>query len=192
MNGSELRERLCSADPAAALAPLPSDQLTRLMEDTMAAPTDQPRTMYWRTAVAAAAVLAVAGGGWLVGSQRSSQPQAPASPAPAIRISAGSQMVKCRPPEVATLAGSADFAFAGKVAAVAGTQVTFEVSTVYRGPAANRVEVSLDGSSESLMGGSIAVGASYLISSADGALLGCGYSGTSDTPGLAELFRQAF
>ena len=192
MNGSELRERLRSADPAASLAPLPSDQLTRLMEDTMAAPTDQPRTMYWRTAAAAAAVLAVAGGGWLVGSQRSSQPQAPASPAPAIRISAGSQMVKCRPPEVATLAGSADFAFAGKVAAVAGTQVTFEVSTVYRGPAANRVEVSLDGSSESLMGGSIAVGASYLISSADGALLGCGYSGTSDTPGLAELFRQAF
>ena len=62
MNGSELRERLCSADPAASLAPLPSDQLTRLMEDTMAQPADQPRTMYWRTAVAAAAVLAVAGG----------------------------------------------------------------------------------------------------------------------------------
>lgn len=192
MNDAELREHLRSADPAASLTPLLPEQLTGLMEDAVTQPVQQPRTMYWRTAVAAAAVLAVAGGGWLIGTQRSSQPQAPATPAAAIRISAGSQLVKCRPPEAATLDDSADFAFAGRVAAVAGGQVTFEVGKVYRGPAATRVELTLDGNSESLMGSSIAVGASYLIATAQGALLGCGYSGTADTPGLADLFAAAF
>jgi len=193
MNDSELRQQLRAADPAASLPPLAPEQLTRLMEDTMAQHPTPSRTPHWRILAAAAAVVAVAGGGWLVGSQQHPQQQAPATPAAALRLTAGAQLAKCRPPEASILAESADFAFAGTVTAVADGVVTFQVSKTYRGAPAERVEIAVADHSESLMGGATAtVGGQYLIAAANGAALGCGYSGTADTPGLADLFAQAF
>jgi len=193
MNDSELRQQLRAADPAASLPPLAPEQLTRLMEDTMAQHPTPSRTPHWRILAAAAAVVAVAGGGWLVGSQQHPQQQAPATPATALRLTAGAQLAKCRPPEASILAESADFAFAGTVTAVADGVVTFQVSKTYRGAPAERVEIAVADHSESLMGGGTAtVGGQYLIAAANGAALGCGYSGTADTPGLADLFAQAF
>ncbi|PFG16824.1 hypothetical protein ATK74_1377 [Propionicimonas paludicola] len=192
MNDSELREQLRAADPANELTPLAPDQLDRLMEDTMAqsSPTSGSR---WRILVAAAAVLAVGGGAWLFGSLPGTQQQAPATPAAAIRLTAGSAMAKCIPPQAATLAAEADYAFAGTVTAVSDGVVTFQVSKTYRGAPAERVEIAVAGHSESLMGGaSPTVGGQYLIAATHGAAMGCGYSGTADTPGLAELFAQAF
>jgi len=168
------------------------DQLSRLMEETMASTSPTTSRHYWRGVAAAAAVLVVAAGGWLFGSHQAVQPQAPSVPAAAIQLTAGSQLAKCRPPEAGILAGGADFAFAGTVVKIDGPEVTLSVTSVFRGSKAEQVQITLDGSSESLMGGTVAVGGNYLIASDKGALVGCGYSGTSDTPGLAELYQQAF
>lgn len=191
MNDTELRAHLRAADPAAVLAPMTPDQYTRLMEEAMTHTSTTPRRP-WRVLAAAAAVLVVAAGGWLFADLQSARPQAPATPAPAIQLTAGSQLAKCRAPEASVLAGSADVAFAATVAAVSDQTARFTVTRVFRGEASTEVELTLDGSSESLMGGSVTVGAAYLIAATDGSLLGCGYSGTADTPGLAELYRQAF
>lgn len=192
MNDSELREQLRSVDPAAHLTPLAPDQRARLMEDIMTdtSPAPGPR---WRILAAAAAVLVIGGGAWLFASLPGAQPQAPATPAAAIRLSTTSVMAKCVEPQAATLAEKADYAFAGTVTAVSGQLVTFEVSKTFRGTPAERVELAVAEHSESLMGGGTAtVGGQYLIAAAHGEALGCGYSGTADTPGLSDLFAQAF
>lgn len=191
MNDPELREQLRSVDPAADLTPLAPDQLARLTEDTMAKTSPTPGSR-WRILAAAAAVLVVGGGAWLFASSPSAQPQAPATPAAALRLSANSVMAKCIEPQAATLAEKADYAFAGTVTAVSDQMVTFQVSKTFRGTPAERVELVVADHSESLMGGAATVGGQYLIAAAHGEALGCGYSGTADAPGLADLFTQAF
>lgn len=197
MTDDGLRARLKSADPAAALPRLAPDQASRLITETMTTPTAATRTGgRGRVLLAAALVLAVAGVGWLfAGNLLAGQPDVPRTPGagPVVRLSAGTASAKCRPPEPATLAAGADFAFAGTVTAVSGRAVTFTVTRVYRGPAAGEVEVELDGRSESLAGGGAPrVGVDYLVSATAGAVLGCGYSGEADTQGLRQLFEAAF
>jgi hypothetical protein len=161
----------------------------------MTTTTPIPTSARWKVLLVAAVVLATAGLGWFVaGTLLPGSTVAPAAPtAPAVvRLNATTDTAKCRPPEVATLDGSADFAFAGTVTDVSGSIVTLTVTHVYRGQAAGQVQVTLGGNSESLAGGDVTRGAAYLISSAQGGVLGCGYSGAADTPGLEQLFTEAF
>ncbi|MCC6495163.1 MAG: hypothetical protein IT193_02765 [Propionibacteriaceae bacterium] len=198
MTDDGLRERIKLVDPSASLPLLAADQASRLMEETMSTPAaSTPPTGSRRVLLAAALVLAVAGVGWLfAGNILAGQPDVPRTPGagPVVRLTAGTASAKCRAPEAATLAASADFAFAGTVKAVSGQDVTFTVTRVYRGAAASEVQVELDdGRSESLVGsGPARVGLGYLISAADGAVIGCGYSGEADSQGLRQLFEAAF
>lgn len=195
MNDDDLRERLRMADPSASLPRLTPELTANLVEDAMTTTTSIPTSGRWKVLLVAAVVLATAGLGWFFAGTmlpgRTVAPTASTQPA-VVRLKATTDTAKCRPPEAATLDGSADFAFAGTVTDVSGASVTLTVTHVYRGQAAGQVQVSLDGNSESLAGGDVERGAAYLISSAQGSVLGCGYSGAADTPGLERLFTEAF
>lgn len=194
MNDDELRRRLRVADPSTSLPRLAPEQTANLVEEAMTTTTPISTSGRWKVLLVAAVVLATAGLGWFVAGTMlpgTVAPSAPAAPA-VVRLNATADTAKCRPPEAATLEASADFAFAGTVTDVSGAIVTLTVTHVYRGQAAGQVQVTLDGTSESLAGGDVTRGAAYLISSAQGGVLGCGYSGAADTPGLEQLFAEAF
>jgi hypothetical protein len=101
---------------------------------------------------------------------------------------------KCREPQAARLAETADFAFAGTVTGIAGNVVTLDVTKVYRGAAAGqaRVEQAGDSSEQMLGSGKFETGKDYLVAAAQGSVMICGYSGEADLPGLRELFEKAF
>ncbi len=192
MNDDDLRARLRLADPSASLPRLAPGQTANLVEETMTTTTPIPTSSRWKVLLVAAVVLATAGLGWFVaGALLPGRTAAPTTPA-VVRLTATADTAKCRPPEASTLAGSADFAFAGTVTDVSGTTVTLTVTHVYRGQAAGQVQVRIDGNSESLAGAEVKPGVAYLISSTKDAVLGCGYSGAADTPGLEALFTEAF
>ncbi|MFD0516870.1 hypothetical protein [Paractinoplanes durhamensis] len=73
MTDDDLRSRLRNADPAPSPAPLPPDRVARLLEKTMSADVATPTT-HTPTAprrrllpvLAAAALLLIAGAGWLI------------------------------------------------------------------------------------------------------------------------------
>jgi hypothetical protein len=195
MNDDDLRERLRVSDPSASLPRLAPQRTANLVEEAMTTTTPIPTSGRWKVLLVAAVVLATAGLGWFfAGTVLPGRTVSPAAPTPAavVRLNATTDTAKCRAPEAGTLDGSADFAFAGTVADVSGAIVTLTVTHVYRGQAADQVQVALDGNSESLAGGDVTRGAAYLISSARGSVLGCGYSGAADTPGLEQLFTEAF
>ncbi|WP_033346168.1 hypothetical protein [Catenuloplanes japonicus] len=182
----DLRARLRDADPAAGLPPLPPARIDRLMEETMAATTTNRRPVLLAAAAALALVVAGAGiAGWVL--------NRPAETS-TTTITAAGVRAKCVEPTAATLAERADFAFAGTVTAVTGDVVTLHVTRVYRGEPVTEVEVAqTGGASETLLGsGAFETGRDYLVSSAAGAMLICGYSGESTTPGLPEMFDAAF
>jgi hypothetical protein len=200
MTDDDLRTRLRRTDPAASLAPLPPDRVSRLLEETVSASvvTLPARRRLLPVLVAAAAVLLLAGAGWLI-----FRPEPPVgenlmlaapSPAPVHLIApAGRAAAKCREPQAATLAATADFAFAGTVTTI-GDLVTLRVSRVYQGGPTATVQVEQQpDSSETMMGsGKFEVGKSYLIAAGEGTVLICGYSGEADAPGLLALYEQAF
>lgn len=195
MSDDDLRDRLRASDPTASLPRLTPEHTANLVEEAMTTTTPIPTSGRWKVLLVAAVVLATAGLGWFfAGTVLPGRTVSPAAPTPAavVRLNATTDTAKCRAPEAATLDGSADFAFAGTVTDVSGAVVTLTVTHVYRGQAAGQVQVTLDGNSESLAGGDVTRGAAYLISSAQGSVLGCGYSGAADTPGLEQLFTAAF
>jgi len=199
----ELRTRLRQADPAASLPPIAPDRVSRLLEETMTATTSPaPLAARWRLVTLAAALIVAiaAGAGWLL--TRPEKPSTPVAVAPATSAAgavtdltlAGAQ-AKCREPEPAVLAASADFAFAGTVTDISGNTVSLRVSKVYRGSPASRVRVAQTGdTSEELIGanGKFETGKDYLVASSRGGVLICGYSGEADLPGLRELYDKAF
>ncbi|WP_250006245.1 hypothetical protein [Actinoplanes sp. M2I2] len=109
-------------------------------------------------------------------------------------ITASGVAAKCVEPSADRLREAADFAFAGTVTAVDGKAVTLKVTKVYRGTPTDEVRVAQTGDiSETLMGsGKFEAGRDYLVASAEGAMLICGYSGEAASPGLAELYVAAF
>ena len=69
MTDDDLRTRLRRTDPAASLAPLPPDRVSRLLEETMTAGVatlPARRRLLLPVLAAAAAVLLLAGAGWLI------------------------------------------------------------------------------------------------------------------------------
>jgi hypothetical protein len=202
VNDDDLRDRLRHADPATTLAGLGPNEVTALVAAATGAAT-APSRRRWPLLVAAALLPVAAGVGWLAtgGLQPTGPTAGPgasasgtATPGPVVTLTAPGPMAKCRPPDAATLAGSADFAFAGTLDSVSGKTATFTVTEVFHGPATARVQVEVDDTrSETLLGpGTLTVGTGYLIAAADGSVLPCGYSGTADAPGLRALFDEAF
>jgi hypothetical protein len=205
----DLRARLRDADPAADLAPLSPDRVTRLLEDSMIAElsTAPPRPRPARRWALAAAGLvlvaaAVTGTGAVLRSSDGPGPgpgsvpgPAPVSPA-VVRVARivipGDTAAKCMPPDARMLA-RVSLAFAGTVERITGGTAVLRVTRLYAGPPTDVVEVAQsDGTSEALIGATVfEPGGQYLVAAADGQALVCGYSGRA-TPELQALYDAAF
>lgn len=200
----ELRARLRAADPAAALPPDDPARVARLVEDVMSTePTAENRETGTRHrspltwAVAAAAVLVIAGAGLLglraltgddpapVGTEQA----APSLTRLEVPDSAGS--AKCLVPSAETLA-HADTAFDGTVTAIDGDQVTLTPTRWYVGDPTDEVQVTAP--SEQLQRVASAVdfeeGGRYLVSATQGQVSLCGLSAAYDDD-LAAIYQQA-
>ena len=152
--------------------------------------------------VAAAAVAAIAGGGFAAVSAMGGDdtvPQAdPGTSAPAdepavLTLDAPPAVeAKCAVP-TPELLGSAEIAFAGTVTAIDGDVVTLAPTETYAGGSADEIELvgsspdirALTGQPEFVVGGT------YLVSATDGQMSACGFSGTA-TPELQNLYELAF
>lgn len=187
----DLRDRLRHADPAATLAPAAPEQVAHLVEEAMSRTTRR-----WVLPVAAALVLIAGGTAWAVTRQPERTPTPPpvAQPAPAVRLTASGIAAKCREPEAARLAESADFAFEGTVSGITAGVVTLGVTHVFRGAPTESVQVSQapDISEQMLGSGTFETGRNYLVAASEGTVLICGYSGEADSIGLRELYDAAF
>lgn len=196
MTDDDLRSRLRRADPAAGLAPLAPDRVSRLVENTMTPTTTAApgRKAPLLTLAAAALVLIAAVGGWLLLRPQDSTPTTPVAAPTVTDITAPGIAAKCAEPTADRLTSSADFAFAGTVTAVDAGTVTLKVTKVYHGAAADRVRVAQTGdASETMLGsGKFETGKDYLVSSAQGRMLICGYSGEASSPGLAQMYDAAW
>jgi hypothetical protein len=203
----DLRARLRNADPAARLAPLSPDRVTRLLEDSVIAEfsTAPPRprpARRWALAAAGLVLVAAAatGTGAVLRSSDGSGPGAgpvlpPASPAvvSVTRIVIpGDTAAKCMPPDARMLA-RVSLAFAGTVERITGSTAVLRVTRLYAGPPTDVVEVAQsDGTSEALIGATVfEPGGQYLVAASDGQALVCGYSGLA-TPELQALYDAAF
>ena len=197
MTDDDLRARLRRADPAASLPPTAPDHVSRLLGETMTSATAvaPPRNRRRFVLAAAALVLVVGvGGGWLLLRPDGSSPVTPALGTIVQLKGAPAVAAKCVEPQPAALASAADFAFAGTVTDIAENVVRLDVTRVYRGAAADEVQVAqAGGSSEQMLGsGRFEKGRKYLVASSGGSVLICGFSGEADIPGLQELYDQAF
>jgi hypothetical protein len=217
----DLRARLRRTDPAATLPPASPDDVDRLLGDTMTTTALRPAPHRWAILAAAAFVLIVAAAGWLltrpspdrdvatapIPSDRPATTTAPVpsdrpvtttapvpSDGPATTIALDGVAAKCREPRPDQLAKTAEFAFAGTVTDISANMVTIVVSHTYKGAAFAEVKVAQEGdSSEQMLGsGKFETGRRYLVASAQGQVLICGYSGEADSPGLQELYDRAF
>lgn len=220
MTDDDLRARLRNADPAAGLAPLPPERVTRLLEDSMTndldpspagtadpaapvSPREAERGPVPRRRARTARRLAFAAAGLVVGVAAVAVGAALRSPddsgpdvRPAIlvvtRIVAGGGAAKCVQPSAATLA-AAPLAFAGTVDEIAGGTAVLKVTHLYAGTGTDVVEVAQsDGNSEALIGATaFEPGRAYLVAATDGRAMVCGYSGLA-TPELQALYDAAF
>ncbi|XVV08800.1 hypothetical protein ACQP2X_28595 [Actinoplanes sp. CA-131856] len=191
MTDDDLRARLRRADPARSLPASP----TRFpLEEIMTTATPAPPRKRPLIALAAAALVLVAAGiGWLT-LRPEETPTVTTQELRTVQLTAPGVQAKCVEPTAEVLAERADFAFAGTVTAVEGATVTLDVTHVYRGSAAGQVQIAQAGdSSEQMMGsGKFENGGKYLVSSSQGAMLICGYSGEADAEGLQGLYDRAF
>jgi hypothetical protein len=194
----DLRSRLRLVDPAASLAPLTPDKTSRLLEETMNTATIPSRVTIGRPrqlallVAAALVLLAAAGTGWLLNG--SSPPSIDARKPAIVNLTGTAVQQRCVAPTARVLANSADFAFAGTVTGIAGDVVTLSVTHVYKGMQATEVLVGQSpGSSEQMLGsGRFDIGKKYLVASAKGGVITCGYSGEANSLGLQEMYDEAF
>ncbi|WP_433306649.1 hypothetical protein ACQP2F_21375 [Actinoplanes sp. CA-030573] len=204
MTDDDLRSRLRRADPAASVPPPAPGHVSRLIGETMSssatAVTKPPVRWHLAALAAAAVVLIVAGTGWWLGRPSSPTPGTPiaAAPTPAdgpsTTIGLPDVQAKCREPEPARLAADADFAVQGTVTGIDRGMVTLRVTKVFKGADFAEVKVAqTDDSSEQLLGGSgtFVTGKDYLVASAQGDVMICGYSGEVSDEMLA-LYDKAF
>ncbi|MEU4563037.1 hypothetical protein AB0F72_32040 [Actinoplanes sp. NPDC023936] len=151
------------------------------------------RRRHYALAAAALVLIAAAGAGWIVTQQILTQ-QGGADPVTVRLTGPGGIAAKCVEPTAARLAASADLAIEGTVAAVTDSTVTIDVTRVFHGADADRVEVAQAWeTSEQLMGtGAFETGKDYFVASSGGTVMICGYSGEASAPGLRDLYEQAF
>lgn len=180
-----LRARLRAVDPAAALPPLRTEQLDRLLEDTMTSTDTAPartRRAPWLIgggigiAAAAAGVIALTTGGTDI--TRLTQPGT-------------DLMAMCAQVTPEALATN-NLAFEGTVTGVDGSTVTLDVTQAFRGEVGDEVQVTQqDATADDFSAVQYTQGTSYLISATDGQVANCGQSGEA-SPELLGLYRAAF
>ncbi|WP_430790679.1 hypothetical protein [Actinoplanes sp. G11-F43] len=187
----DLRELLRRADPAAALAPAAPDHVRQLTEEAMS----RTHTRRWALPVAAAALVLVAGGAAWALNRPAAEVVPPAigaaSPAPAVWLTTAGVLAKCVEPTASRLSEISDFAFEGAVDSVEKDVVTLKVTTVFRGDKTESVQVE-QSADHSEANARFEVGESYLVASAEGRVLICGYTGPADAFGLRDLYEEAF
>ncbi|XVU21606.1 hypothetical protein ACQPZJ_30585 [Actinoplanes sp. CA-054009] len=193
MTDDDLRARLRRADPARDLAPASPERFP-LEEIMTTAPPRATRRRPLIALAAAALVLVAAGIGWLTLRGEEKTPTVATQELRTVQLTAPGVQAKCVEPTAEVLAERADFAFAGTVTAVEGATVTLDITHLYRGSAADQVQIAQAGdSSEQMMGsGKFENGKKYLVASSQGAMLICGYSGEADAVGLQGLYDSAF
>jgi len=216
-----LRALLRGGDPAGSLPPADPAALRSLLEDIMSAdldvrPSDPLATVprrrtraTWLVAAAAVGVIA-AGGAFAVaglGDDGSKVPEAGHQPTTTVATTDGKAPVagettqlkaevprgKCAAAPTATMLAGYSQAFEGTVTAIEGDTITLEATDVYQGDVGETVEVTGPpaGITEALNQVQFQVGGTYLVSTWNGSISMCGYSGPASGP-LESLYKEAF
>ena len=190
----QLLRRVQAADPARTFRladSWTSDQVEATMRTTPMEPKSRPRR--WAPSLAAAATLAVIGGGvyTFLGSND------PASTADATAMTldvptgTGTSINSCVPFDVPYLRDM-PVAFSGSATEVGEESVTLEVDRWYKGGDADVVRLTnYDLNTVSLEGFKFQEGDRYLITATDGTVNFCGYSGPWSQE-RADAFGEAF
>lgn len=193
MTDDDLHVELRRADPAASLAPIAPETVTRLLENAMATtganppttrPAIRPAIRPWLLAAAAVLVLlAVSTTVLRIGGNHGRTPDSVAAPTAApsqppntrqptggpstTRISGGNDdgTARCMAPDAGELAARAHLAFEGTVLRVEAGVVTLQVKHLWAGTRTELVEVTqTDGNTAALLAGVVLKpGATYLI-----------------------------
>jgi hypothetical protein len=200
MDDDQLRARLQAADPARSDVPVPS-WTDDLVEATMqtnetlgdATPT-APRRRAWMAGAAAAAVAAVAVGGYaLANSGDGSDPAGTAGETIALTVQADDPMRMCMALSPESLA-FADLALSGTVDSVDGDTVTIDPDEWFKGgDGVGTVTVTAGGEEVLLEGGiTFTEGERYLLTASNDGQVGvCGSSGPWSAD-LAAMYDAAF
>ena len=200
----ELLARLQAADPAQR-TPVPqkhwiSDLTEATMNDTN---TDETRSgqgrRTWVLVAAAAVVVGTLGVGAVAalndGGDKGPPTTAPTTSTPSVtKLEAPAESTSmCARPDAKMLAAYADLAVDGVVVSTDGDQVTLDVSHWYTGEATDRVVVTAPSVDLMPLLGSVDLqkGARYLLSSQNGTVIVCGFSGGYDNK-LAAMYDKAF
>jgi sulfur carrier protein ThiS len=212
----QLRALLGQSDPARSLAPADPNGLARLLlhiqEDTVNTDLDTRTDLPQQTTdlrrrgplawlVAAAAVAAIAGGGYAAvssmqdsGTVDQAGPSTPSADEPVVVTLEAPTTVpaRCAVP-TPELLGSAEIAFAGTVTAINGDVVTLAPTETYAGQSADEIEVvGLRPDLRALVGQpEFVVGGTYLVSATGGQMSACGFSGEASAE-LQNLYDLAF
>lgn len=197
----QLLRRMRAADPAQRATPSAPSRIPDLVEATMRTdpetePTSHPRR--WAPALAAAALLAVVGGGAyaLLDGDGDSEPRAtPEATTTTLALPGGGGGVSSSSCIQFDLEFLRDMpiALSGTATGVESDTVTLEVDRWYQGGDADVVRLAnFDPANSSLDGFVFEKGERYLISaSEDGTVSFCGFSGPW-TESLAAAFEEAF
>lgn len=195
-DGAEARllRRMQAADPARTLQMADSwmsDQVEATMSTTPEEPKTRPRR--WAPAMAAAATLAVIGGGaytFLGGNDPASPPDSSAITLN-VPTGTGTSINSCVPFDMQYLRDM-PVAFSGSATEVGEDSVTLEVDRWYKGGDADVVRLAnYDPSTVSLDGFRFEEGDRYLITATDGTVNFCGYSAPWNQE-RADAYDEAF
>ena len=195
-DGTEARllRRMQAADPARTTPMADSwmpDQVEATMSTTPVEQKSRPRR--WTPAIAAAATLAVIGGGaytLLGGNDQTSTPD-PTAITLNVPDGTGTSISSCVPFDVQYLRDM-PIAFSGRATEVGEGSVTLEVDRWYKGGDADVVQLAnYEESMVSLDGFRFEKDDRYLITATDGTVNLCGYSGPWNQE-RADTFDEAF
>ena len=172
--------------PSQPVDPITTDRARAQMEDIMSTATTQTPTQprRYRLAAAVAAAFVVVVGATMLGNLGTPEPLV-------LAANGGDSMAICAPFDQATLATMGP-AFAGTVVELTDSVATLEVDRWFTDGEAQVVEIGYTPGFEALIGTpDLEVGQRYLISTTDGIVNGCGYSGPA-TADYEATFERAF
>lgn len=197
MTDDDLRAALSRLDPAPRSVPPLSPELLERTMTTTVEPAVEPTPPAGRSprllAAAAAVLLAVAGGAYLLTSGSDTEPDA--EPVELALPGADTTMMSCLPiSEGVSALQAMQVAFAGTATAVSEEQVELEVDRWYRGGEAGTVVLrNAPEMQQALVGATrFEVGEDYLVSAGEDRTVSvCGLSGPA-TPELQAVYDEAY
>lgn len=194
-----LRQRLRAIAPEVPAAP--ARWIEPLLEDAVStAPTTETttdqsrlsRAPRWAAGLAAAALVAAAAAGGATLLRDDMAPStSKAEPDLVLTAPGGDAIGSCLMFDVAILQEVSEVAFAGTATEVLDGRVRVEVDRAYHGQVAEGDIVMMDAPNHSAMGVTFEEGKRYLVSAADGTVVGCGYTGEHSDE-LAAAYAEAF